>query len=371
MTKTTYPTIIQVTSFYPPHLGGMENCVQEISRQLTKDNYSVNIFTSNIGVQAKTDDSKTPPVHRLSSIEFAHTPIIFSLFSRLSKVPKKSIIHVHIAQALTPEIVLLISKLRHIPYITHIHLDVDASGIFGIFLAPYKRLFLTPVLRNAAKVICLSQEQKKEITEKYNLPDKKVIVIPNGVGSEYFLKRSIKDKGHIHILFVGRLVKQKNLSLLINAVSRVKQNIILDIVGDGEERKNLEELVKKLKITNVFFHGEKHGVELLLFYKNADIFAMPSLKEGVSLSLLEAMATGLPVIASDVTGMQDLVSGCGILVKDPNIQSFAQAIKKLAGNTQLRQEFSQHSQSKAKEFSWKKTVMKIEEIYKEVQNDFK
>ena len=73
-------------------------------------------------------------VHYLKSIEFAHTPILFTLFFRLLVLPRHSLIHLHVSHAFAPEIVYLISKLKGIPYIAHIHLDVDPSGPLGFLL---------------------------------------------------------------------------------------------------------------------------------------------------------------------------------------------------------------------------------------------
>jgi len=164
------PTIVQVASYYPPHLGGMENVVAQIAEGFVEKGYAVSVYTSDIGYSRHIASNLKSRVHYLKSIEFAHTPIIFTLFFRLLALPRHSIIHLHVSQAFSPENVYLISKLKGIPYIAHIHLDVDASGSLGFLLEPYKKLFLKRVLKSAAKIICLSEPQKKLITSKYALP---------------------------------------------------------------------------------------------------------------------------------------------------------------------------------------------------------
>jgi len=110
--------IIQVFPYYPPHLGGAEQRIKDISERLAKERHKVEVFTSDIGCEkGKLKNKKNLNINYLKSWEFAHTPIIPSLFSRLMKIPKDSIMHVHIAQALTPEIVWLVSKIRKIPKI--------------------------------------------------------------------------------------------------------------------------------------------------------------------------------------------------------------------------------------------------------------
>lgn len=157
----TRPKIVQVTSYYPPHLGGMENVAAQIAEGFVEKGYAVSVYTSDIDYSWNTVPDSKSRVHYLKSIEFAHTPILFSLFFRLIALPRHSLIHLHVAHAFSPEIVYLISKLRGIPYIAHIHGDVDASGPLGFLLEPYKKRFLKRVLKSAAKIICLTEPQKK------------------------------------------------------------------------------------------------------------------------------------------------------------------------------------------------------------------
>ena len=208
--------IAQVTSYYPPHLGGMENCVMEISSMLKQKGWDVIVYTSSIGRNSIINKFKLFPIFSLRAFEIAHTPVIFSMFFRLLILKNPAIIHVHIAQAFVPEIVYLASKIRSIPYVAHVHLDVDESGVFGFLLRPYKKLFLTHVLKNAKKVICLSETQKLAIIKKNNIKKDNIKIIPNGVSKLYFSKTKRNFAPPFHILFVGRLAKQKNLPLPTN-----------------------------------------------------------------------------------------------------------------------------------------------------------
>src|ERR1700730_6586911 len=201
MSKTTLitPTIVQVTSYYPPHLGGMENVAAQIAVGCSEKGYTVSVYTSNIGHTRNAVNGSKAQVHYLKSIEFAHTPIIFSLFFRLLALPRHSLIHLHVAQAFSPEIVYLISRLKRIPYIAHIHLDVEPSGPFGFFLEPYKKLFLKRVLKSAAKIICQTEPQKEQIASRYALPLEAIVVIPNGVAEEYFVGKRTSQNPVPHL----------------------------------------------------------------------------------------------------------------------------------------------------------------------------
>lgn len=249
----------------------------------------------------------------------------------------------------------------------HIHLDVDASGPFGFLLGTYKKMFLKRVLKSAAKIICLSEPQKKLIAAKYALPLESIVVIPNGVAEKYFTGEKTKENTVPHLLFVGRLAAQKNLPLLIEAVSRMKENVYLDIVGEGEERENIEALIQKYELHNVKLHGKKTGKELIELYKSADIFVLPSLKEGVSLAMLEALAAGLPVVASDSPEIRPILGECGVLIQDPTATSYAKALDALLSNRDTMHHLSTLSVQKARSYSWENVLDSIEKVYKGIQ----
>ncbi len=360
------PTIIHVTSYYPPHLGGMEKGTALRAERFVERGYAVLVYTSDRGYSGKVVLNSKLQVHYLKSIEFAHTPIIFTLFFWLFALPRNSLIHLHVAQAFSPEIVYLISKLKGIPYIAHIHLDVDPSGSLGFLVEPYKKLFLKRVLKSAAKIICQSEPQKRLIAAKYALPLESIAVIPNGVAEEYFVRKRTSRNSVPHLLFTGRLAAQKNLSLLIEAVSHMQTSVFLDIVGEGELRKDIEALIKKYKLQNVQLHGQKTSKELIEFYQSADIFVLPSLKEGVSNSMLEALAAGLPVVASDSPEIRQILGECGVLIQDPTATNYARALDALLSNKQAMQDLSILSVQKAHSYTWKNVLDATEDLYKEV-----
>ena len=371
MSKITLatPTIVQVTSYYPPHLGGMENVVEQIAEGFADKEYAVSVYTSNMGYCRNAGRSSKSRVHYLKSIEFAHTPIIFTLFFRLLALPLHSLIHVHVAQAFSPEMVYVVSKLRGIPYIAHIHLDVDASGPFGFLLGPYKRFFLKRVLKSAAKIICLSEPQKKLIAAKYALPLESIVVVPNGMAETYFIGEKTKENTVPHLLFVGRLAAQKNLAVLVEAVSHMHTSVFLDIVGEGELREDIEALIQKYELQNVKLHGRKAGKELIELYKSADIFVLPSLKEGLSLAMLEALAAGLPVVVSDSPEIRQILDECGILIQDPTATNYAKALDSALSNKDTLRKLSTASVKKARFYSWENVLDSIEDVYKEINHD--
>lgn len=367
--KKKHP-VAQLVAYYPPHIGGMEVVAREISLGLAKENYPVSVFTSDCGKQKDTQDveSVNYRVHRLKSFEFAHTPIAWSLFFRLLALPRNSILHVHLAQFGLPEIAYLVAKLRGFPIVMHFHLDVMPSGRLGFLLPYYKKYILGYVLRRADRVIVFSKEQSLLVRNKYSLEDEKIAIIPNGVASDFFNdKEKNAPTERLKILFVGRLSVQKRLELLIQAISLLKCPAELIVVGDGEDRQKLEDMVQELGLDNVKFVGRKSGKDLKDAYATADVLAITSEREGMPLVVLEAMAAGLPIVGSDVAGIHELVDGVGILIEGFSPEKFAQAFEELWENPQEIKELSRRSREKAKEYSWDRLIGLLEVVYKEIE----
>jgi glycosyltransferase involved in cell wall biosynthesis len=358
--------VTQITAYYPPHLGGMENYIENLSMHLVSAGHEVLVLTSDQGKPTSLPrDSAGLRVKYLKSIEVAHTPIFPSLIWELFKQPPESIFHLHVSQAYIPEIVMLVAKLKGIPYVAHLHLDVDPSGKFGFLLKPYKSTILKLVLKHANKIICLTENQKQEFIQKYGLNPQQIEIVPNAVTTNFFIKRPIPSP-QLNLLYVGRLVSQKRVSLLIEAVKLLKHRVILHLVGDGEDRINLLKLCQSLQLQSVIFHGQLSGQKLLDQYRNATIFVMASKREGFSLSLLEAMAAGVPIVAVNSPGVRDLVNSIGVLTP-PTPADLAFAIDQLLAQPLRLHAISQAEISLAHQYTWPKLINSIALIYENLQ----
>lgn len=358
--------ISQISSYYPPHIGGLENVAKEISERLAKREHQVEVFTSNVGCpkDKQLKSTKNLKIHYLKAKEFAHTPIIPSLYKELMKIPQDSIMHVHFAQAYVPEVVYKVWKKRKISYIVHVHGDAEPSSFLGkIILKPYKRIFLKRFLKHANKVIVLTEGYKELISKLYSIDKNKIIVIPNGVGEKFFTKNKHQNKIP-HLLFVGRISIEKNLPRLIESVALCKSKFVLDIVGDGELLEETKKLVKQKNLKNVIFHGRKTGKDLIKIYKNSDAFISTSNGEAFSLTILEAMASKLPIIASDVKGNRDVVRGVGILVNPLTPENFAKEIDRLFLDRELYNRLSKQSLKFANEHKWGNVIKQLEDLYR-------
>jgi phosphatidylinositol alpha-mannosyltransferase len=361
------PNIVHVTPYYPPHLGGVERVAEALAvRSATRHDVVVLTSTSE---EAVVEKHGRMTVHRLRAREFAHTPLpVLRLFTRLISLRANTVVHVHVAHAIWPDLVALAAMVRRFRVVAHFHLDVDPSGRAGVLLPAYKKHLLARSLRRANAVIALTETQATEIIVKYALNPSRVHVIGNGVDSAYValpLRPRAADSP-LRLLFVGRLEVQKNVPRLLRALQRVSAPVEVVIVGGGEKLLECQALVHELGLDNVQLVGPKFGDDLLDWYGWADAFAMTSDREGMPLALLEAMASGLAIIATDVSDLRAQV-GPGGLVVPADDAAVAGAIEQLAGDTELLTRLQSASRERGRSFTWDPIAAEIEDVYESLR----
>jgi glycosyltransferase involved in cell wall biosynthesis len=226
------------------------------------------------------------------------------------------------------------------------------------------------VLRRAAVVIALSASQARFLQRQYRISRENVVVIPNGVERSFYQERVPGEGARpadapMRLLFVGRLDAQKNVIRLLDAMRHVSAPVELVIVGDGEQRVLAEEHLAATGLENVRMVGPQRGAALLERYAWADAFVLPSDKEGMPLVLLEAMASGLAVIATDVPGTRDLVDGVGLLAY-PDAASLGAAIQRVASDKALCARLAAQADVRAGDHSWTQQISEVERVYDRV-----
>jgi len=367
--KKELPKIIQVSAYYPPHLGGQENAVHDLATQLAVVGENVEVVTSDLGSTPGVTFESGVRVTRLKSLEKAHTAIIWDLLPWLLRHAKKdSIVHLHIGQAYTPEVVWLASKIKGFKYIAHMHIEPVQSSSAGMFLPIYKKLFLKRSIRAASVVVVLNDRHKRIIEQDYDYV-RKVLIMSNGVDEPYFnVNRKInRDLKHpLRLLFVGRLSPQKNLPNLVKALAQLKEKAQLDIVGDGEDRVEIERMLQAMKLKNVMMHGKLERAQILEFYRTCDALILPSLYEAQPLVLLEAMAAKVPVIGTKVLGIEEHIKNIGILVEsNPKALEKGITVFSKLSSRQVT-EMTQKGFEKVSQLKWSKLVKKYIATYEKV-----
>lgn len=172
------------------------------------------------------------------------------------------------------------------------------------------------------------------------------------------------------LLYVGRLAAVKGLEVLLTSLAKLKSthpNIILTLVGDGQDRSDLEQLTAELGLTKqVNFVGYKSQAEIRQYLQNTDVFVLPSFAEGVPVSLMESMATGVPVVATQVGGVGELVKDGvnGYLVPPGDADSLAEKISLLLADVDLRNKLGQVSrQTIEQDFNIAVETQKLYDIF--------
>jgi colanic acid/amylovoran biosynthesis glycosyltransferase len=199
-------------------------------------------------------------------------------------------------------------------------------------------------VRSAERVVCVSDYGRSQLMAIVE-PEQwqKISVVHCGIDTDTFpLRRSESRSGRpLRILNVGRLVPVKGQAVLLEALASVRRrglDVTLTIVGDGPLRDSLRDLARDLGVENIVeFTGSVGQDDIAAHYRGADLFCLPSLREGVPVVLMEAMATGVPVIASRIMGIPELVEHdvTGLLVPPGRADALADAIARLAGDDDL------------------------------------
>jgi len=307
----------------------------------------------------------------------------FKLYRRLGKLLKSlnpAIVHTRNLAALEMQLVTLFATKAKRVHGEHGRDIYDLDGLNAKY--NWLRRFMALIMN---RYITVSQDLKLWLQDTVKVNPKKISHIYNGVDQKHF---SPNEKGSKSVLpdqfvvdksivigTVGRLAPVKDQLSLVDAFSQVltkrpeyREYLRLVIVGDGPSRQKLEARGMQAGLAEVsWFPGDRTDIPKLL--AAMDIFVLPSLGEGVSNTILEAMATGLPIIATDVGGNPELVEPDinGFLVPVGNASQLAASIETLVQAPEVRRRFGAASRLKITEkFNWDKTVSAYMQVYDEL-----
>jgi glycosyltransferase involved in cell wall biosynthesis len=193
------------------------------------------------------------------------------------------------------------------------------------------------------------------------LPSVAIDVIPNGVELERFGPAETAQEPQIlRLLTVGRLSVTKRMEILIDAVEILHRDgcdVHFTMVGGGQLQQKLKQIVSEKNLGNIIeLTGRIDSEDMPQIYRRNDIFISASSAEGMSNAMLEAMASGLPIITTRCEGVDELIADNGLVVEDANAEEIAKAVKTLADDRQLYKQMSLAARSHAEKFSWNSTA---------------
>lgn len=342
---------------FPPHIGGISSYVYLLSKKLIENGDEVFVLTyphENVqsleGIHVKS--ATAPNIKGLRGMIFSLTGTI-----KLVQMVRENDINLIHAHYLSPPglIGLMTSMITGVPFCVTLH----GSDVFLLSSNRILRPIFKLILNHALGVFVVSEAVKDKVLElKIPNLEQKIKITWNGVDTNRFNPQNkgklrkelgIEDDEQI-ILFVGNLVAQKGVKHLLRAKKLMEEPSKLVIVGGGPLLQELKGMAEYEDQKSVIFTGSRSDIEQLI--PDADVMVLPSVSESFGIALLEGMASGKPVVGTNVGGIPELVNeDVGILVEPKDPVALAEALDKLLKNPQMREKMGEMAQKRAIQFS--------------------
>jgi len=355
--------------------GGVTDHVRHLSRQLQKMGHESSIFAPS---SQYDHESSGKDFHRIGSPiaipvndSVARITLSFHLANRVAAIIESErfdVLHFH--EPLLPALPMTMLRMSPTANVGTFH--AFAKSNVGYY---YGRRLLQPYLEHLHRGIAVS-EPARAFFNRY-FPGYPVRVIPNGIDTSTYRPglspiRHLRDD-HVNILFVGRLEKRKGLGDLLRGYRFMKTRVPrtrLIIVGDGPLRGQVESFIARHRLPDVVMAGFVPDTVLPRYYCSADIFCAPATgSESFGIVLLEAMATGLPVVATEVPGYMSVLEPGrdSLTVRPKSWAELGAALVILARDGELRRRMGEAGAVKAQRYSWDSVASQVVEVYDEAR----
>ena len=353
------------------HPGGVTSHVRPLAYWLRQLGHEVGIFAPSSRRDAQRE---IPDFYRIGRVfplpmneSVARITLSFHLARRVSEIMDSEhfdVLHFH--EPLMPALPLTLLRMARAPHVATFH--SFAKSNLGYY---YGRPILKPYLKHLDATIAVSEPAREFIRHYFSQLNPRVI--PNGVDTERF-KPGYTPIHHlrddcVNVLFIGRLEKRKGLRELLQAYKYLHERVPrtrLIIAGDGPLRGMVESFVSSRRLENVVLAGYVPDEVLPRFHASADIFCAPATgRESFGIVLLEAMATGLPVVATEIPGYLSVVQAGAdsLTVRPKSPVELGTALTVLARDPLLRKRLGDAGLAKAQRYSWPSVTARIIEVY--------
>jgi phosphatidyl-myo-inositol alpha-mannosyltransferase len=355
--------------------GGVNDHVRHLAVQLHKAGHETRIFApssrSDVGFDAARFYRIGTPIAIRANDSVARITLSFHLANQVAAIvadERFDVLHFH--EPLMPALPMTMLRMSTTANVGTFH--AFARSNVGYY---YGRPLLQPYLGHLHRAIAVS-EPARDFVNRY-FPDFPMRVIPNGIDIDVYKPglapiRHLRDE-NLNILFLGRLEKRKGLGDLLRAFrvlnGRVPQTRLI-IVGDGPQRGRVESYVQRHRLNNVILAGYVPDTVKPRYYNSADIFCAPATgAESFGIVLLEALASGLPVVATEVPGYMSVLEPGkdSITVPPKNWRELAASLVILARDAELRRRLADYGVKKAHRYSWDRVAADIVDVYQEAR----
>jgi phosphatidylinositol alpha-mannosyltransferase len=355
--------------------GGVNDHVRHLARQLRQLGHETRIFAPSSRADIDFDTARFyrigTPIAIPGNDSVARITLSFHLANRVASIIEQESFDVlHFHEPLMPALPMTMLRMSNTANVGTFH--AFARSNLGYY---YGRPLLQPYLQHLHRAIAVSEPARAFVNRYF--PNFPMRVIPNGIDLDAYKPglppiRHLRDD-KINILFVGRLEKRKGLGDLLRAYrfmqSRVPRTRLI-IVGDGPLHRNVESYVARHRLPNVIMAGFVPDSVKPRYYGSADIFCAPATgAESFGIVLLEALASGLPVVATEVAGyMSVLEPGRDSLTVQPrNWRELGASLVILARDPDLRRRLGDYAREKAQRYSWQSVASEVVEVYQEAR----
>lgn len=362
------------------HIGGVERHVFEISKALIKKGHVITVLTTRSPLHKRYHEIGEIKVVRVPyGIPLYSSSIPFHLFWHLNQYDY-DLIHAHTPNPTIADLACLKNR-KKIPFVLTYHNDITKEGYIGKIISRLYNITLGGFLLKNSDLIITTTRSYAEKSVSLKGFNHKVKVIPNGVNLNKFNKGIDREQIKVEysipiqskvVLFTGAIEEYKGVEYLIKAFKKVlnyEKTSYLIIVGSGTLLKQLKEMTLELEISdNVIFAGYVKDGDLPYYYSACDLFVLPSTseKEGFGIVQLEAMASGKPVICTNLPGVNEVDKDevASIHVPPKNSEALANAILKLLEDGDLARKMGENGRKLVEEkYTWEKIAEETEKVY--------
>lgn len=277
-----------------------------------------------------------------------------------SSVPE--LLHLNWTPSKLDWVLLRALRVTRCPTTVFVHGDLGAEMAWNQNLsAPARKAFARwrAFQRRASRVIVASDFMKRSLSSSYGLREESIAVIPNGISlHQYRPVEPVQPRQAGLLLYVGSLWRMKGVDILLRAMARMSSafpSLRLKIVGGGGERPVLMRLVREAGLeSRITFCGVLEQNQLLSLYREAMALVLPSRSEAFGIVLLEAMASGLPVVAADTGGIPEVVVSRenGLLFETESVERLEEQLEAIITQPDLRQRLSERGLHTVKNYDW-------------------
>lgn len=354
--------------FSPGTGGGAERVAFEVSRRLAAAGHRITILATRPSAQVPFElpsgmDLVSVPAHSLSGLLHAQVslaPALVASTGRTIEAVRPDVVLGHSLHFQTTPIAAVSARRAHVPFVVTAHIaDLRAvRGPIGLAARVHEATVGRAILRLATRAIAVSDAVAAHLRSL--APRLPTDVVPNGVDLARFRAAKAVPHAGLRVGLLGRLISNKGPGVALLAVAEgVRRGLdaSLFVAGDGPAKGDLQRLATSLGIQDrVQFQGYLPDPEV--WFRGIDVLVRPSMTEGMPLGILEAMAAGVPVIASDVPGNAALVreGSTGLLVPIGDHRALARALERMYQDASLRDRLRTSALQAVAAFSWDRTA---------------